>query len=263
MLNELYEIGITLKGQLLELLPHAIMALLVLIIGYLLARLMKFLVIRLLRHISQLVNNRFEQIHLNKSAKTIGIIVFWFVMLFTFLIMSDVLKFTFITRGIKSLLQYSPNLLAAGFTIFIAYVVGKFLANLITSFSAKNGISYGQTLGRIIQYGIVAIAVIIAIDQIGIEIGFFINIIDIILGALLFGAALAFGLGARTSMSNILATFYVRKMYKEGDEIRIGDVEGMITKIDTTAVVLDTEYGQYTIPSKEFNERKSLLLKKN
>ena len=263
MLKELYEISMTLKSQLWEFLPQAMMALLVLIIGYILARILKFLVIKLLRHFSQLVNSRFEQIQLIQSAKIIGIVVFWFVMLFTILLMSDILKFTFITTGIKSLLQYSPNLIAAGLTVFIAYIVGKFLANLIASVSIKMGISYGQTLGRIIQYGIVFIAIIIAIDQIGIEIAFFINIINIILAALLFGAALAFGLGAKTSISNILATFYIRKRYKEGDEIRIGDVEGKITKIDTTSVVLDTENGQCNIPAKEFNEGNSLLLKKN
>jgi small-conductance mechanosensitive channel len=262
MLNDLYEIGIGLKNELIGFLPLALLALLVLLVGYLLARLMKFITIRVLRYFSRLVNKRFEHIHLNQSVKVIGIIVFWFVMLLTFFVMSDILKFTLITTGIENLLQYSPNLIAAGLTVFIAFIVGKFLANLISSLGTKVGISYGNTLGRIIQYGVVAVAIIIAIDQIGIEIAFFINIIDITLAALLFGVALAFGLGARTSISNILATFYVRKMYKEGDMIKIGDIEGTITKIDATAVVIDTEQGRCNVPAKEFSERNSLLLKK-
>ncbi|NJC27422.1 mechanosensitive ion channel family protein [Neolewinella antarctica] len=262
MLEELYEIGIALRVRLLEFLPQATMALIVLIIGYVLARLIEMLVIRSLRHTGRLVSRRFVQLNLSQYATVIGLIVFWFVILLTFLLVSDILKFTLITVGIKSLLQYLPNLLAAGFTVLLAYILGKFLANLVASVGTKVGVSYGLTLGRIIQYGIVIIGVIIAIDQIGIEIAFFINIINIILAALLFGAALAFGLGARTSISNILATFYVRKMYKEGDEIRIGDLEGKITKIDTTAVVLETKLGQCNVPAKAFNESTSLLLKK-
>lgn len=263
MLEELYKIGLSLQERLLEYLPLVLMALLVLALGYLLARLTKFLVMKLLRYASQLINRRFKQIHLEESVKVAGIVVFWLVMLLTILIISDILRLTIITTGLKSLLEYSPNLLAAGSIIFIAYLIGNFLAGLIASVSLKVGISYGRTLGRIVQYGIVAIAITIAVDQIGVEIDFFIDIIDIILAALLFGAALAFGLGARASISNILASFYVRKMYKEGDEISIGDVKGKIVKIDATAVILDTEAGQCSIPAKTFNEHNSLLLKKS
>lgn len=262
MLEELNQIALLLRVQLLELLPRVLMALLVLVVGYFVARFTKFLVIKLIRYVSQVANRRLGQMHLDRSSSVIGVVVFWFVMLITLLVMSDILRFTLITTGIKSLLEYSPNIIAACLIVLIAYIAGKFLSNLIASLSTKVGVSYGQTLGRIVQYGIVFIAITIAIDQIGIEIDFLINLIDIVLAALLFGAALAFGLGARTAISNILAAFYVRKMYKEGDEIRIGDVQGTITKIEATAVVLETELGQCSIPAKEFNERTSLLLKK-
>lgn len=263
MLQELYEISIRLKDELLEFLPRALLALGVLIVGYLLARLMKYLVIKLVRRVSRLVNNRSVQNNLDHSAAIFGIVIFWFVILFTILLMSEVLEFTIVTTGIESLLQYSPNLLAAGLTIFVAYIFGKFVANLIASVSARVGIAYGRTLGRIVQYAILGIAIVIAIDQVGIDNTIVISIINIVLAALLFGAALAFALGAKDSISNIVAAFYVRKMYKEGDEIRIGEVEGRITKFDATAVVLDTEHGQCVIPAKEFNERNSFLLRKD
>jgi small-conductance mechanosensitive channel len=91
-------------------------------------------------------------------------------------------------------------------------------------------------------------------------VGILINIIDIGFAALLFGAALAFGLGAKTAVSNILATFYVRKMYKVGDQVKIDDIQGKIAKIDDTSVVIDTQAGQVIVPAKNFSESKSFLI---
>ena len=151
-------------------------------------------------------------------------------------------------------------MIAAILIIFAAIVAGNFISGIIISFTSRVGISYGKTLGGIARHLILFVAIIIAIDQVGIEVTFLINTIDIILAAVLFGAALAFGLGARTSVSNILAAFYVRKMYKVGDQIQIGKVKGVITKIDFTVVSLDSEMGQVFIPAKEFNETTSFLI---
>jgi len=44
--------------------------------------------------------------------------------------------------------------------------------------------------------------------------------------------------------------------------VKISDIEGRVIKIGTTAVLLETKNGKVTIPSKEFNEVKSVLIKK-
>jgi len=108
----------------------------------------------------------------------------------------------------------------------------------------------------------VIISILIAVDQIGIDIMFISIIISIILGALLFGAALAFGLGARTSVSNILSSYYLQKTYNEGDTIQMGEIEGVIIKINPTSVIVDTKSGQVMIPSKDFDEKKTVLIRK-
>ncbi len=262
MIEELKNMTMGLQDQLMKLIPQVIIALLVLGIGYILARLFKFLVLRLVRYVTKLVNQRFENINLNQSSTFIGIAVFWLVMLATFILISDILGLTIITKGLEIILQYSPNVLAAILTVFVGTILGKFAATSISVLSTQVGFTYGNTLGKIAKYLILLTAIIIAIDQIGIEVTLIIRMINIILASILFGAAFSFGLGARTSVSNILATFYVRKMVKEGDQIRIGEIEGKVSKIEATVVVLDTETGQYLIPAKEFNETKSFLIKK-
>ena len=261
MTEELLEILTKLWDQFLELLPQLIISLVVLGIGYLVARLVKYLAIRFVKYLSKKISIRFENLSLDNSAPFIGIAFFWLVIVATLLLISNILKLTFITNGLELILLYSPNIFAAILIIFAALVLGKFISKSISTLGVRLGLSYSNTLGKIAQYLILLSAIIISIDQIGVEVTFIINLMNITLASLFFGAAFAFGIGAKTSVSNILATFYVRKMYKVGDSIKINDIEGRIIRIEATMVVLETNSGQYMIPSKEFSETKSFLIK--
>jgi small-conductance mechanosensitive channel len=109
---------------------------------------------------------------------------------------------------------------------------------------------------------VILVTILIGIDQIGIDITLLESVLIIAIGALLFGAALAFGIGARTSVSNILASFYLQRIYKVGDRIRIGDQEGRITEITPLAVLLDCPEGQVCVPADGFSQKTSVLLTK-
>jgi len=262
MQEELSKIFIGLRDGFLAFIPKLLLALLVLGLGYLLARLVKYLIIKFVNHVSQLIKRRFNNINLSQSTTLIGAVFFWLILLYTVLLVTDILELSIVTAWMDRILMYTPNLLAAIMIVLAAIILGKFISEFISSAGNQLEMKYVGTLGRILQTFIIVTAVIIAIDQIGVEVTFLTNLIDIILAAFLFGAALAFGVGARTSVSNILATFYVRKMYKEGDHVKIGEAEGRVVRIDSTVVVLDNESGQVFIPAKEFNETKSFLIKR-
>jgi len=263
MIEELNNMLLRLKNEILELLPNILLSIVVIGIGYLVARLVKYLVVRLIGYINRLVKRRFNTIDFKQAGTFIGIAFFWLIMFSSVLLVTDILGLTVLTSWFESILQYLPNMLAAILIVFAAIIIGNFIFGLLVSLGERLGLTYGTTLGRIAQVAILFMAVIIAMDQVGIEITFLINIIDIILAGLLFGAALAFGLGARTSISNILGVFYVRKTFKEGDEVQIGKTRGKIIKIDSTKVILDNEMGQAIVPAKKFNESKSFLITKD
>ena len=262
MIEKLNEIFVSLKENLLALLPNIIMALIVVAIGYFLARLVKKLIIKLVMHISDMADQRFFNINMNRTAKVIGAVFFWAILIISFVLAIDLLNLSFVTSWVERILNYAPNVFAAILIISVAVIIGKYISGAISSFGQGVGLDHANTLGKLAQYLILLVAIVVAIDQIGFEISFLIDIIIIILAALLFAAALAFGLGAKTSVGNILAAFYVRKQYKAGDLIKIGDIEGKIIKIDVNVVVVDTDTGKVSIPAKEFNENVSSLIKK-
>jgi hypothetical protein len=80
----------------------------------------------------------------------------------------------------------------------------------------------------------------------------------IVLAALLGGAALAFGLGSRGVMENILAAHYVRQLYDIGQIVRIDGAQGRVLKLTATAVVLQTDEGEVVVPAQEFTRTRSM-----
>lgn len=266
LVEEFRKIAFGFRDGLITILPNLILAFIVFAIGYLVARFIEWAVKRLLNYLNSLINDRFrdkiQQINFGPSATFISKTFFWIIFVFFLILGTEVLGLSIITTWLGSVLTYAPRIFAAILIVFVGIIAGRMVGSLITSAMAQVAISYGHILGNIVQYTILITSIIIAINQIGIDIAFLTQLINILLAALLFGAALAFGLGAKTSVSNILASYYIHKLYKEGDYVKISDIEGRIIKIGNTSVLLESETGQVTIPSKEFNEVKSVLIKK-
>jgi hypothetical protein len=85
-------------------------------------------------------------------------------------------------------------------------------------------------------------------------------LLAVVLGAMLGGVALAFGFGARTAVSNIMGSHYLRQVYQVGQTVRLGAIQGEIVAITTTAVVIKAQDGRVVVPAKEFSEAPSTLL---
>jgi small-conductance mechanosensitive channel len=266
LVEELRKMIVGFKDSLITFLPKLILVLLVVAIGLLVARLTEFLVKRLINYLNSLINeklkDKIQHINFGSSATFISKASFWIILILFLILGTEMLGFSIITTWLGSVLRYSPNILAAILIVFAGIIGGRVVAEMITAATARVAITYGNILGKIVQYTIIFTSIIIAVDQVGVDIAFLTQLVSILLAALLFGAAVAFGLGAKTSVSNILSSFYIHKIYKEGDHVKISDIEGRIIKIGTTSVVLETKTGQVTIPAKEFSEVKSVLIKK-
>lgn len=265
--NEINQLINDLITSFIHLIPRIIMAIIVLLIGLLLAwvtqKLIKKFILYLDRNINERLKIRLLAVDLKNSAVFIAKTFFWIILIISVVIVTQILGLPILTTWISGLITYVPNIIAAVVIVFFGIIVGKLVGDLTVSAASRTGISNGIQLGKFVQYNILFISIIIAIDQIGIDIQFLTIILTIVLAALLFGAALAFGLGARTSISNILGSYYAQKIYQEGNTVQIGEIEGIIIKFTPTYVLLETKSGRILIPAKDFNEEKTTLIKKD
>ncbi len=263
-LEEIREITRSMLSDIIQLLPKIIIALAVLLVGWLIARLIQKLVRKLIYYLDTLINEKLKsgiaKVDLRSAAKFISRAFFWFIIIFFIGILARILGFAILSTWFEGLVEYLPNILAAVIIVFIGIITGSFLFSLIVSVTRSAGIANGKLLGRLVRYVILFISIVIAVDQIGINVEFLTNLVYILLIMSLFGAALAFGIGAKTSVSNILGAYYTHKNFEEGSTIQMDEVHGVILKIDTTSVIVKTETGVVIIPAKDFNEEKIMII---
>jgi small-conductance mechanosensitive channel len=188
-------------------------------------------------------------------------VVFWAVFLFFVAAATEALGLVVVTSGLGRLAGYLPTLLAAVLVVLAGLVTGNITQSLVTRTAASAGAQYAEALGRAGKATILLLAVLVALDQIGIDSTLLILVTSIVVGVVLGGLALAFGIGARTMVSNILASHYLHQAFQVGQNIRLGDVRGRIEEIRPTHVVVDSAEGRIWVPAKQFAETTSVLLR--
>jgi len=224
-------------------------ALATLIIGWFLAKFIRFIVVRVLKsiHFDQLVeklNIESLFIRLNikvKPSAIIGKFVYWLIMLVFIISATEILGWEIVSKEISKLIEFLPKLLFA----LIFFIVGYYLSELIKKavYSATNsaGISGAKAISNIVFYVLMIFISITSLDQAGVDTTLFTSNITIIIGGALLAFAIAYGFASRDILTNILASFYVRDKYKVGIKLKINDTKGVIENTDTLSITLLTE----------------------
>jgi small-conductance mechanosensitive channel len=253
--------------------PRLLAALGLAVAGFLAGRLLEYVVVRLLRGwggraaggIGRLLgSSRAEQevrgVALRgPMAEAVGKVAFWLVFVLFVAAATEALGLPVVSAWLSGVAAYLPRLLVAALIVVMGVLAGSLGRSALSATGSSAGFAYADAFGRLAQAIVVMASVIVAADQLGIQVTFLTVLAAIVTATLLGGAALAFGLGARTAVSNIIASHYLLRIYRVGHHVRIGAVEGSIVEITPTAVVIATPEGRAVVPAKEFSEQVSVL----
>jgi len=253
------------KQSVFELIPNIVAALVILLLGFIFARLIRSLIFRLVNNCYRIVpiqriRDRIRWLLSEKPvSNVIGEAAYWILIFFFLTAATEALGLSIVTTWLSGITGYLPKILSAGLIGFIGFIASVILKDIVAAAATSMSLRYADALGTLTQISIVVVSTLIAVDLIGIDVTLLTNFVVIMLGAFLFAAALAFALGSRTSVSNILAAYYLQKIYKIGQTVKIGDVKGEIAQMTPTALMLHTAEGQVMVPAKVFSEIVSTL----
>jgi small-conductance mechanosensitive channel len=249
-------------------LPNILAAVVLVAVGWALARILRGVceritragLVRLARGIA--LRRGLESTGLSDTVpKVIGQVLFWVVWLFFIAAALEKLELAVVRDFLSNLAYYLPRVLLGILVVFMGILAGNLANQALVTSTARGGVRYAQVVGRVVQGAILLVAIIVAADQIGIQSTLLMVTVAIILGTTMGGAALAFGLGSGPTVSNIIASYYLQKTYRVGQQVEIGEIRGRILEISPTAVVLDGDGGRRVlIPAKRFSEESSTLL---
>jgi small-conductance mechanosensitive channel len=264
--EQLQQSGLMLIGRVISYLPSLLAALALLVVGWLVARLLKALSVRLLVGADRLwhrfvTRTSIPSTHLRRpSSKTVGSLVFWLVMLFFLTAAADILGVKVFAEWLTKVVAYLPALIAGVVILLAGVFIGNLARDLTEAAAESAGISQAEFLGRGVQMAILGTALLIGAEQIGIQVSFLTGILTVLVAAVLGGAALAFGLGARFYVSNLIAARGLRQTLEIGQRVRIQALEGVVLEITATAVRLQAEKAEHCIPAHLFELHSAELL---
>ena len=155
---------------------------------------------------------------------------------------------------------FLPRIAAALLVLLAGVLIANFARDTVRAASATAQVAYGEALAQVVRIVMLSVAVLIAVNELGIDVTILTVTLGVVLGATFGGVALAFGLGARTAVSNIIGSHYIRQLVRVGQTVRLGAVQGEIEAITPTSIVLKSPDGRVIIPAKQFSEAVSTLV---
>jgi hypothetical protein len=217
-------------AQFAEFVPALFGALIILFAGYLLAKLVERGTERVLRRMR--LNYLLERggvmqaversgSHFNPS-RVLANLVFWFVMFVVIMIAANALGMETLADVFSELVGYIPSMMAAIVLLIVGIVLGRFVGGLILA--SAGAIQGGPTLARVGRWGVILLAIFMALQQLGIANEIVVTAFAILFGAVALALALSFGLGNRELAGEITRAWYER--YKaERDAIAAAERE--------------------------------------
>src|SRR5918998_5138327 len=186
-------------GVFVSYIPQLIGALVILIVGYVIAKVLQAIVGRVLEAVGfdswmekGGIKQFFDRAETNQTPVSIlGQLVFWFVFIIALTMAADALGIPQVSAVLGQLLAFIPNIIAAILILILAALLANFLSGIV------RGATGSGILGSIAQYAIIVYAGFVALTQLGIAVELTAPTFLILLGGVALAAAIAFGIGGR------------------------------------------------------------------
>ena len=174
----------------------------------------------------------------------IGKIVYWFILLIFLVSAAQSLGLERVSATLDIFTLYLPKVFGAILVLLAGVLLAQLLNGLVRGAAESVGFDYAAGLGRVAQGLVIIISISVAISQLEVKTDLLNHVIVIVLITVGLAVALAMGLGSREIAGQILAGIYVRELYQVGQDVRVGEVVGQIEEIGTVKTTLLTDEGE-------------------
>jgi hypothetical protein len=177
-------------GRITGYLPNLVSAIIILVVGYFVCRLLDTVARRLLAraHFDNYVSQHLRRATKRAPSSTVGSAVFWLGMLVTLSLTANALGLASLNAGLNRILEFVPRVIVAAIIVGIAIALANVLADLV-------GDVGNRWVARAVRVAVIALSVFMALDELGIARNIVMTTFTACLGAAAIAAAIAFGVG--------------------------------------------------------------------
>ncbi|HWD16378.1 MAG TPA: hypothetical protein VG865_07205 [Casimicrobiaceae bacterium] len=192
-------------------LPRLLLAILVLVVGWLVAKLVRFAIVKALHAIN--FNVVTEKAGIDRflsqggadvdTIRVLGGLFYWLVILAALMIAFNSLDLAYVTDLLGRVVLFVPRVMVAVVILVFGAYFARFIGTAVTTYLRNLGAREASLMGRLALYAIMTFAIMIALDQLGLG-----DIIRetflVLVGAIALALALAFGLGGQKRAADLL-----------------------------------------------------------
>lgn len=205
--------------QMGQLLPKLALAVVVLIAGWMLAKLARFAVVKGLNAINfNVLTQRagmdgfLEQGGIDTDTTGVfGALAYWLVILAALVIAFNGLGLTYITDVLGRVVLFVPKIIVALLILAFGAYFARFLGDAVKAYCRNIGVLDGDLLGKLAQYAVIVFVVLIALDQVEVGGAIIRQSFLIILAGIVLALALAFGIGGQRRAAELLDRWWPEK----------------------------------------------------
>ena len=241
--------------------PQVIGAIALMLGGVIIAFILKVVTSRILQGVNSFLARlpkarETNRIHIRSSyTKIFSNLVLWAVLALFFAASANLLGWTLITEWFDSIVAFLPNLISGLLIVFAGILIGNFVKSGVAIAAERSSLGKAEMLGWMAQATVIFSFAVIGTEQIGLDLHFLTEVFVVVIGILLAGAALAFGLGAKSLVENIIGIQRIRKHCSIGERLKLDQIEGEILEFTQTSLIIASPTGRTIIPAKLFQEK--------
>jgi hypothetical protein len=201
--------------DLVSFVPALLLAILLLFVGWLVAKLARRIVIRVLRKLR--VDDAAERAGIDDflvqggvkftTVSLLGAAIYWMIVLGVFVAVLEGLGVTAAGELLRRMFNYLPNLaLGVGILVF-GTLLAQVLGGVVYTYLSNLGSDAAAPIGAVARYAVLVFAVFMAAEQLAVQSTILVSAFQIAFGAFCLALALAFGLGGREWAAGVLARY--------------------------------------------------------
>lgn len=258
--------------KIIEYIPELIFAILILLVGWLFAKITSSIFTRILStfrfdtlaskiNADKLISK--ANISLSPS-QLLGKFIYWILILIVITTASDALGWKAVSTEISNLMHFLPKLMISIIFFIVGTYVATFIRDIIKGATSSIGISTGKLISTFIFYLLLVVVILTSLKQAGLDTSIITSNLLLILGAILAAAAISYGLASKDVLSNILASFFSRKTFGIGQTIQVNGTVGTIIDMNNISVTIQDKKGdRIIIPTQQLINNQVTIFKKN
>jgi hypothetical protein len=203
-------------AQIVDLVPRVLISLGVLLAGWLVARLLRRVTIRVLRKIGleQFAERAGIEGFLMRggvkytAVTLIGGVAYWIVLFATLIAMLNTLGVPSAAVLVDQIVLFIPNVVVALVILMVGTVIARFLGSVVYTYLNNVGTAGAEPLATLARLAVLGFVVALAAEQLAIHSEILVSGFQIAFGAICLALALAFGLGGRRWAARVLDRYW-------------------------------------------------------